>query len=276
MQKFSSWTVSFNFRIFLKIFRIGNVRLLEGNNMKIFLFFFPSRCIYFARRLSTVKWFIISYSFDAEVFHKCRLLIPFIRQNQRDSVCFEYLTIEGTALDFCCSRKQHFLALNPVCAFSLFSLLLNSTQLSLPGIPVIVLSKWRSLAWCDCLLWSLVLMEVYCHILLLPCGQIQFQLEGAVQSFAHHLLLSSLIEFNLLMSWLPKAYHLILKSLLLSECLEVFSALFRFVHYSFKLLLWALLKQISERKCQCAQTGNWKQHSIGTNTVFLQISSAFV
>lgn len=48
------------------------------------------------------------------------------------------------------------------------------------------------------------------------------------------------------------------ENLLLHECLGVFSALFRFVHYSFKLLLWALLKQISERKCQSAQTGNWK------------------
>lgn len=179
--------------------------------MKIFLIFFFLLAVYILPE-DWVKRVIISCSFDADIFHKCRFLIPFVRQNQRDSICFESLTIEGPALDSCCSTKQHFLALNSVGVFSLFSLLLNTTLLSLPDIPVIVLSKWCSLAWCDCLLWSLVLMEVYFHILLLPRGQIQFQVEGTVQPFAHHLLLSSFIELNLLMSWLPKAYHLILKT----------------------------------------------------------------
>lgn len=89
--------------------------------MKIFLiFFFSWCCIHFNRRLGIVNWFITSHSFDAEVFHKCRFLIHFIRQNQRDSMCFEFLTMKGSALDSCCSTKQHyFLALSPsLCVFS--------------------------------------------------------------------------------------------------------------------------------------------------------------
>lgn len=129
---------------------------------------------------------------------------------------------------------------------------LNNTLLSFPGIPVIVPSKCSTtapsksstqfdvIACYDLWLWWKCVSNYITPSLL---SQIQFQLEGVLPSPAHHLLLSSFTEFNLLMFWVPKAHHLILKSRLLGEHLGVFSALFRFGHCGFKLLLWALLKQ---------------------------------
>lgn len=45
--------------------------------------------------------------------------------------------------------------------FSLYSFTLNITLLSFSGTPVIVLPKYSTTVWCDCLLRSLIMMEAY-------------------------------------------------------------------------------------------------------------------
>lgn len=86
----------------------------------------------------------------------------FTRQNLRASKCFVYLTTEGSVLTFLLFNKIALLfSYKPgISIFTLYSFTQNNTLLSFSGTPVIVLPKCSATVWCDCLLRSLIMMEV--------------------------------------------------------------------------------------------------------------------